>query len=174
MRQGCSEICAVAYAVLGFLKSVAIIPRGERVRERQGGARRPILRRVREGWGNRRICFGREWWPETGLNRRRRPFQGRALPLSYLASVQNRLHRPEGNPPNRSQAGRSTNRSLQQLGQYTKFGRARPNRVGEGVISLPNHLRRGCERMEHPLTSCSATLGGNPKQIDGILSTGTN
>ena len=29
-----------------------------------------------------------EWWPETGLNRRRRPFQGRALPLSYLASVQ--------------------------------------------------------------------------------------
>ncbi len=27
------------------------------------------------------------WWPETGLNRRRRPFQGRALPLSYLASV---------------------------------------------------------------------------------------
>ncbi len=28
------------------------------------------------------------WWPETGLNRRRRPFQGRALPLSYLASVQ--------------------------------------------------------------------------------------
>src|ERR1700761_5902233 len=28
------------------------------------------------------------WWPGTGLNRRRRPFQGRALPLSYLASVQ--------------------------------------------------------------------------------------
>ena len=26
-----------------------------------------------------------KWWPETGLNRRRRPFQGRALPLSYLA-----------------------------------------------------------------------------------------
>src|SRR5580692_6772116 len=26
------------------------------------------------------------WWPETGLNRRRRPFQGRALPLSYLAN----------------------------------------------------------------------------------------
>jgi hypothetical protein len=25
------------------------------------------------------------WWPETGSNRRRRPFQGRALPLSYLA-----------------------------------------------------------------------------------------
>src|SRR5579863_7944827 len=29
-----------------------------------------------------------KWWPGTGLNRRRRPFQGRALPLSYLASVQ--------------------------------------------------------------------------------------
>jgi hypothetical protein len=28
------------------------------------------------------------WWPGTGLNRRRRPFQGRALPLSYLASVE--------------------------------------------------------------------------------------
>ncbi len=27
-----------------------------------------------------------KWWPETGSNRRRRPFQGRALPLSYLAS----------------------------------------------------------------------------------------
>ncbi len=32
-----------------------------------------------------------EWWPGTGLNRRRRPFQGRALPLSYLASVQTSL-----------------------------------------------------------------------------------
>jgi adenosine deaminase len=29
--------------------------------------------------------FFRMWWPETGSNRRRRPFQGRALPLSYLA-----------------------------------------------------------------------------------------
>ena len=28
-----------------------------------------------------------KWWPETGSNRRRRPFQGRALPLSYLALV---------------------------------------------------------------------------------------
>jgi hypothetical protein len=27
----------------------------------------------------------KKWWPETGSNRRRRPFQGRALPLSYLA-----------------------------------------------------------------------------------------
>ncbi len=26
------------------------------------------------------------WWPGTGSNRRRRPFQGRALPLSYLAA----------------------------------------------------------------------------------------
>ena len=30
--------------------------------------------------------FGFSWWPETGSNRRRRPFQGRALPLSYLAN----------------------------------------------------------------------------------------
>ena len=29
--------------------------------------------------------FRSKWWPETGSNRRRRPFQGRALPLSYLA-----------------------------------------------------------------------------------------
>ena len=27
----------------------------------------------------------KKWWPGTGSNRRRRPFQGRALPLSYLA-----------------------------------------------------------------------------------------
>jgi hypothetical protein len=27
------------------------------------------------------------WWPGTDLNRRRRPFQGRALPLSYLANT---------------------------------------------------------------------------------------
>ncbi len=41
---------------------------------------------VTVGW---RACnLLKMWWPETGLNRRRRPFQGRALPLSYLASVQ--------------------------------------------------------------------------------------
>jgi hypothetical protein len=40
-----------------------------------------------------------EWWPGTGLNRRRRPFQGRALPLSYLASVQTlQLQFPARNP----------------------------------------------------------------------------
>jgi hypothetical protein len=33
----------------------------------------------------------RMWWPETGSNRRRRPFQGRALPLSYLALALQRL-----------------------------------------------------------------------------------
>jgi hypothetical protein len=37
------------------------------------------------GLGSRRM-WGWRWWPETGSNRRRRPFQGRALPLSYLAS----------------------------------------------------------------------------------------
>ena len=43
------------------------------------------LRRERERVGQGKTG---EWWPGTGLNRRRRPFQGRALPLSYLASVQ--------------------------------------------------------------------------------------
>ncbi len=38
------------------------------------------------------------WWPGTGLNRRRRPFQGRALPLSYLASVQTSLQFPVRGP----------------------------------------------------------------------------
>ena len=31
------------------------------------------------------LGIDKKWWPETGSNRRRRPFQGRALPLSYLA-----------------------------------------------------------------------------------------
>ncbi len=57
-----------------------------------------VLRRFAKGervWGRCQYVslfeedFSQEgkWWPETGLNRRRRPFQGRALPLSYLASV---------------------------------------------------------------------------------------
>jgi hypothetical protein len=38
--------------------------------------------------------WGKVWWPETGSNRRRRPFQGRALPLSYLAlGIQGRCFR---------------------------------------------------------------------------------
>ena len=43
-----------------------------------------------------------KWWPETGSNRRRRPFQGRALPLSYLALAMlasRRLDRQEGSHP---------------------------------------------------------------------------
>jgi hypothetical protein len=35
--------------------------------------------------GTLRQIIDFRWWPETGSNRRRRPFQGRALPLSYLA-----------------------------------------------------------------------------------------
>ena len=31
------------------------------------------------------------WWPGTELNRRRQPFQGCALPLSYLATFRNLL-----------------------------------------------------------------------------------
>jgi hypothetical protein len=40
----------------------------------------------------------RLWWPGTGSNRRRRPFQGRALPLSYLASAHNRPGAAESPP----------------------------------------------------------------------------
>jgi hypothetical protein len=43
------------------------------------------------------------WWPETGSNRRRRPFQGRALPLSYLALAFFRASAPIRQP--RSPAG---------------------------------------------------------------------
>ena len=31
------------------------------------------------------------WWPGTELNRRRQPFQGCALPLSYLATFAHSL-----------------------------------------------------------------------------------
>ena len=59
------------------------------------------------------------WWPETGLNRRRRPFQGRALPLSYLASVQTfRLQFPARVPAKPERVGSSTNSALQQLCEY--------------------------------------------------------
>jgi hypothetical protein len=37
-------------------------------------------------WLISRKSINAKWWPGTGSNRRRRPFQGRALPLSYLAS----------------------------------------------------------------------------------------
>jgi len=34
-----------------------------------------------------RLCKSlKMWWPGTELNRRRQPFQGCALPLSYLAT----------------------------------------------------------------------------------------
>jgi hypothetical protein len=61
----------------------------------------------------------KEWWPETGLNRRRRPFQGRALPLSYLASVQTtRCNYVRGIRRCRKKVGWSTNSALQQPCQY--------------------------------------------------------
>src|SRR5208337_4469870 len=41
-----------------------------------------------------RCADSKWWWPGTGLNRRRRPFQGRALPLSYLASVETYNYAP--------------------------------------------------------------------------------
>src|SRR5271169_3575652 len=53
-----------------------------------------------------------KWWPETGSNRRRRPFQGRALPLSYLALawIQGRS---EGPLKGVSEAGRAENKDCQ-------------------------------------------------------------
>ena len=46
----------------------------------------PMRRRVEWGRTSLPTFFTHEWWPGTGSNRRRRPFQGRALPLSYLAA----------------------------------------------------------------------------------------
>jgi hypothetical protein len=48
-----------------------------------------------------------KWWPETGSNRRRRPFQGRALPLSYLALAWKRASRDS-----QEQARSATNMNL--------------------------------------------------------------
>ena len=67
---------------------------------------------------------GKEWWPETGLNRRRRPFQGRALPLSYLASVQTHCTLLRGVQPSAETEAGSTNNALQQLCQYINSNRS--------------------------------------------------
>src|ERR1019366_219862 len=95
-----------------------------------------------------------KWWPETGLNRRRRPFQGRALPLSYLASVQTfRLQFPVRVPAKPERVGSSTNSALQQLCEYINS-----RRKGQTPTHVP--IRRGspgggesldCARMA-PLT----------------------
>src|SRR6185437_1169560 len=70
----------------------------------------------------------REWWPGTGLNRRRRPFQGRALPLSYLAwSAEPSIATPcalSGDAGRK--AGGSASSALQQ-GQVYQFELPRPN-----------------------------------------------
>ena len=70
-----------------------------------------------------------EWWPETGLNRRRRPFQGRALPLSYLASVQtiNNVAFPRADSGETGEVGLSTYSVLQQLSEYINSPPLRPN-----------------------------------------------
>jgi hypothetical protein len=68
----------------------------------------------------------RMWWPETGSNRRRRPFQGRALPLSYLASVQ--LQDGVNLRGNRPMGGHTA--LLQRLVKYSKrSGRRQTLRV---------------------------------------------
>ena len=65
----------------------------------------------------------KEWWPGTGLNRRRRPFQGRALPLSYLASVEKCSCPPRRTRSSwRARKGRRSPRTVRckQPHQYTK------------------------------------------------------
>ncbi len=73
-----------------------------------------------------------KWWPETGSNRRRRPFQGRALPLSYLANSRTvralgvLFTLPVGMPfhlplrlRGRNQTSIGANRRAKQLRQYS-------------------------------------------------------
>ena len=68
------------------------------------------------------------WWPGTGLNRRRRPFQGRALPLSYLASVADfKLQFPVRDAGGTGSEGGSTDSALQQLCQYINSVPGAPN-----------------------------------------------
>jgi hypothetical protein len=80
------------------------------------------------------ICFGlhrfrkcsrkEEWWPETGLNRRRRPFQGRALPLSYLALAM-RLIRDSQVHPGESLFRTESSGGFKRLDQYSNPGGVR-------------------------------------------------
>jgi hypothetical protein len=84
------------------------------------------------------------WWPGTGLNRRRRPFQGRALPLSYLASVQtSELHWPARDPAMPEKGGKSTNSALQQPDQYTESDSSPPDRQTRvsGVLQAKHRIR---------------------------------
>src|ERR1035437_822308 len=96
------------------------LSRGRRV---ESGQKRRKSTTGQKAVGSWRECENvrewREWWPGTGLNRRRRPFQGRALPLSYLASVQTfGCMATEWNPAGPEKVGWSTCSSLQQLEQY--------------------------------------------------------
>ena len=70
----------------------------------------------------------KKWWPETGLNRRRRPFQGRALPLSYLASVQTAVAISCADSDIAGEKVNSTISLLQQLVQYTNYPLPRQTR----------------------------------------------
>ena len=85
-----------------------------------------------------------EWWPGRELNPRRRPFQGRALPLSYLAVEMFR----EGNS---AHAWNVTAGML--LAEYTNARvecKAISRQGGENRI-LPASLNRGPD--SHNLTS---------------------
>jgi hypothetical protein len=70
------------------------------------------------------------WWPGTGLNRRRRPFQGRALPLSYLASGKTFVAFSCAGF-RRAPKRKATNRALQQPCQYINSS---PTRQTSGLL----------------------------------------
>ncbi len=78
-----------------------------------------------------------KWWPGTGLNRRRRPFQGRALPLSYLASVQiSRCNFLRGFRHRRSWWAIPVTVGCNNLCQYTNLQVPAPeNRRGAGEVA---------------------------------------
>src|ERR1035437_9596782 len=83
------------------------------------------------------------WWPETGLNRRRRPFQGRALPLSYLASVHTSVASLRVDSGVAGEVGASTHSRLQQLHQYTNSLFPRQTRPAN-----PPHGASPCSTLE--------------------------
>jgi hypothetical protein len=96
------------------------------------------------------VMFFGKWWPETGLNRRRRPFQGRALPLSYLASVQtSSCNFLRGFRRCRRRMGGSTNSALQQLCQYINSHLPRQTLPCAACLTGPPWAVRLPDRIAH-------------------------
>ena len=99
----------------------------------------PMKPRVK-GFSRIALSYWNWWWPGTGLNRRRRPFQGRALPLSYLASVQTLVATScaETGAAGEYECG-STNSALKQPCQYSNSVDPRQTSAGIGIrVSLPS------------------------------------